>query len=41
VELTLEQAQAVRDAFARGKEAEQQYLAGLPVTANLLRLQTH
>ena len=36
MEVTPEQAQSVRDAFARGKDAEQQYLAGLPVTANLL-----
>lgn len=36
MELKPEQAQVVREAFARGKEAEQQYLTGLPVTANLL-----
>ena len=36
MELTPEQAQAVREAFARGKEAERQYMAGLPVTVGLL-----
>jgi hypothetical protein len=36
VELTPEQSQAVREAFARGKEAERQYVAGLPVSVALL-----
>lgn len=36
MELTPEQAQAVREAFERGKEAERQYMAGLPVTVSLL-----